>query len=229
MNDRQVEALADCPFCGAHAHTLLRGFRYADGFEDNKEPAVACPTCEARAPTKTWNARSRTPSAPDVAISHDDLCALSRCWNDLHVSPHGIGYRVNQWLKSQIAAALSASEAKAGEPVSKIALDIADEFIGVCEAAARQAKRTGNTFVLDRDRVANLIQAKLARLAPTPPQVDREAVARLPMPLAKTALDDLEFLMKEMTVLRPGSYRATKTIRDLREALAPAAPAQEGE
>jgi hypothetical protein len=50
------------------------------------------------------------------------------------------------------------------EAIAKVSLDIADEFIGVCEAAARHAKHTGNTFVLDRHRVSNLIQAKLARL-----------------------------------------------------------------
>ncbi len=66
-------ALAPCPFCGSEGHTLLRGYRYADGFPDRKEPAVCCPTCEARAPVKAWNTRIQ-PDREAVArclVQHD--------------------------------------------------------------------------------------------------------------------------------------------------------------
>ena len=44
---------------------------------------------------------------PAVAISYDDVCALSRCWNEKHAQPHGVDYRVNQWLKDRIVSAIT--------------------------------------------------------------------------------------------------------------------------
>jgi hypothetical protein len=39
-------------------------------------------------------------------LSHDDLCTLSRIYNDREAPvPHGTNFRVNEWLKAQIAAA----------------------------------------------------------------------------------------------------------------------------
>lgn len=64
--------LKNCPFCGSEGHTLLQGFRYADDCPDRKEPAVMCPTCEARAPVKAWNTRPASAGvreALDIAIS----------------------------------------------------------------------------------------------------------------------------------------------------------------
>lgn len=41
---------------------------------------------------------------PDT-LSHSDLCLLSRSFNEKHSSPNGAEYRINEWLKRQIAAA----------------------------------------------------------------------------------------------------------------------------
>lgn len=51
------------------------------------------------------------------------------------------------------------------EGLREAALACADDLIAVCEAASRAAERTGNTFVLDRQRVAGFIQGRLAALA----------------------------------------------------------------
>ncbi len=40
-----------------------------------------------------------------VCLSHDDLCLLSRVFNETHASAHGADYRINQWLTQQIASA----------------------------------------------------------------------------------------------------------------------------
>lgn len=42
------------------------------------------------------------------ALSHADLCVLSRIYNDRDApAPHGTNFRINEWLKAQIALALS--------------------------------------------------------------------------------------------------------------------------
>lgn len=51
------------------------------------------------------------------------------------------------------------------EGLREATLACADDLIAVCEAASRAAKRTGNTFVLDRQRVAGFIHGRLAALA----------------------------------------------------------------
>ena len=46
---------------------------------------------------------AREASAP----THDDLCRLSRVLNDTdHPLPHGTRFRLNEWLKEQIAASV---------------------------------------------------------------------------------------------------------------------------
>lgn len=69
-------------------------------------------------------------------------------------NPCSSGWRSEMW-NARLAAPAQDREA--------IALSIADEFIAITETASRVAKRTGNTFVLDRQRVAGMIQAKLSR------------------------------------------------------------------
>jgi len=62
--------------------------------------------------------------------------------------------------------------------LTALARECADGLVDVCETAQRVARRTGNTFVLDRDRVATMIAGKFSRLAASQPQPDREMVAR---------------------------------------------------
>lgn len=52
-------------------------------------------------------ARDRAASGtPAVAsLSYDDICLLSRSFNENHCSPHGADHRINEWLKRQIATA----------------------------------------------------------------------------------------------------------------------------
>jgi len=56
--------------------------------------------------------------------------------------------------------------------VEAAAKAIADELIALCEAGARKAKRTGDTFVLDRSRLVTFVRAtitqNLHRPAPSP-------------------------------------------------------------
>ena len=46
----------------------------------------------------------------------------------------------------------------------EVALIIADDLIGICETATKVAHRTGNTFVIDRQRTASMIQGRIASL-----------------------------------------------------------------
>lgn len=67
----------------------------------------------------------------------------------------------------------------------EVALIIADDLIGICETATKVAHRTGNTFVIDRQRTASMIQGRIASLNKSNPnehqphaggQEDNEAV-----------------------------------------------------
>lgn len=179
--DRQVKALADCPFCG--------GSRLKQGGDD-KFVGVACLDCEATGPNHyrtgcDWNTRSRTPSAPDVAMM-EALESIAR--TTFSGSEMGDEYqRGNEDAHATCAriarAALSASEAKAGEPVAwqyRVMFDEGHargkEWCEWRDAGKKYFDKVNSEIAAGATRVQT---RALYDHAPPPPQVDREAVARL--------------------------------------------------
>lgn len=165
MNDQQVEALGDCPFCGGRL--FRREYLVIEG-------VIGCRTCGATITRKhqpecddglqraaeAWNTRSRTPSAPDVAM-REALKKSAEGWAnviemDLIPPRHVMSASI---LRDECKAALSASEAKAEEP---------DELVPIyC--------KPWRTIVFVKAKHKSDFLAKNG--APTP-AVDREAVAR---------------------------------------------------
>lgn len=47
-------------------------------------------------------------NAAEARPTHEDLCILSRIFNDRDIAiPHGTAFRINEWLKTQIASELA--------------------------------------------------------------------------------------------------------------------------
>lgn len=70
----------------------------------------------------------------------------------------------------------------------EVALIIADDLIGICETATKVAHRTGNTFVIDRQRTASMIQGRIASLnKPNPNEHQPHAGGLLPCPFCGKA------------------------------------------
>lgn len=72
----------------------------------NSAPGVSETIRQAIANSLMLKLRDKIKPVPSTAITHADLCILSRIYNDRE-SPvqHGTHFRINEWLKAQIAAA----------------------------------------------------------------------------------------------------------------------------
>jgi len=232
--DRQVEALAD------------RAEFYADHYASKN-------ITQAELREFAAALRSRTPSAPDGAMREacrqEALRRATRCENDLATPPnirglgpdnHALEYgkRVEFDIVRDIAA-LSASEAKAGEPVeccvprngepSFVLLGRDPQAPALVERWAGDRAR----YEPESDKPAKARQIAsdmrvfkaanpslgMATPAPTPPQVDREAVARL----AHRFWSIHPGKIQAMGITRKQFYE-----REILSLLAPTALAQEG-
>jgi len=83
------------------------------------------------------------------------------------------------------------------EKVKSSARDSANELVEIIEAAQRQARRTGNTFVIDRQRVASMIAGRFIDLFP-----DIEAAIRADERERCAGPDLLAVMEKECWTLR---------------------------
>jgi hypothetical protein len=201
MNDRQVEALAD----------ELEGCANNPA-RDSTEAVVECDVL--RRAVKAL--RSRTPSAPDVAMREALREKLQRAIirPKSHDGPVRLCDQIDEVMKI-VDAALSA---KAGEPVAAYIQR---------EALAELAKHKDATATVSSGLLKKPFDNPVALYAaPTPPQVDREAVARIVDPDAKfDNFSGVKWSIREIE-RRDLAYTKADAILSL---LAPTAPAQEGE
>jgi len=186
MNDRQVEALAGCPFCGSmkidpEGWTSLEQYKGTEQWRSGP----SCEECGASAETvEKWNTRSRTPSAPDVAIREaaQEAMRLTDCPRPANGDPsdisaidcHKLGHCGCAY--GPLCAALSASEAKAGEPEGWTGKKCPH-----CKGTGENLSNPMNAGSCDQ---CGGTGDEYHHVAPTPPQVDREAVARIIEPHA---------------------------------------------
>jgi hypothetical protein len=228
--DRQVEALADCPFCGGRL--FRREYLVIEG-------VIGCRTCGATITRKhqpecddglqraaeAWNTRYRTPSAPDVAMREalSNMLYYAEEWYR-HI---GSDATLSDDSKEEIEQAKAAlqSQAKATEGKAGMA--------GVTDTVRRSTAGTG-LLVGEADAVqpatSEIMDVTAGETAPTPPQVDREAVARKIVEFAREGFPSIrltrDFGPYEITEPTPAAFEFAYAILSL---LAPTAPAQEGE
>lgn len=127
-----IVELKPCPFCHSEGHTLLRGFRYSDTYPNEKEDAVACPTCEARAPLKAWN--TRTPDPGSAA----EIERLRREVEEANTTIAQLDQRCALFERSTLTA--ESAVAAAWEEAERVVRAMARNFKGqVYEAALNKA------------------------------------------------------------------------------------------
>jgi len=239
MNDRQEKALADA----MEQYAIKRdSMGFVPNFSiEGKEKILQVAAA----------LRSRTPSAPDVAMRHavtsnsDVAEALTQAFeyfddhSDVFDGDYGVPepnreMRLAQLCKDGLDAwdALSASEAKAGEQSDQSQAKATEGKAGMAVVMDHVRRSTAGTGLLVGEAVAvqpatsEIMDVTAGETAPTPPQVDREAVARI----VEGHLDSHTFEKNDdgsVVIDRAGMILTIS--EDERLALAPTAPAKEGE